>query len=65
MSRLRILTALTTVGVVLAASQWGFAGSISLISSSGGEYDCGLTVAGGEIVFFAHNAEITLSGSRG
>jgi hypothetical protein len=44
MNRVRVLTALATVAVVLAASQWGFAESITLISSGGGMYDYVLDV---------------------
>jgi hypothetical protein len=65
MNRVRVLTALTVVMVVLAASQWGFASSITLISSSGGVYDYGLAVAAGESVGFAAGNTITLSGLSG
>jgi hypothetical protein len=65
MSRLRVLTALTTVVMVLAGSQWCWASSISLISSGGGIYDYGLTLAPNEIVSFSQNATITLSGLSG
>lgn len=64
MSRLRVLTALTTVVLVLAASQWCFAESITLLASSGGEYDYGLEV-GSVSVSFNPNATITLSGLSG
>jgi hypothetical protein len=65
MTRVRVLTALAVVAVVLAASQWGFASSITLLRSLGGMYDYGLTVGPGETVNFAHNATITLSGLSG
>jgi PEP-CTERM motif-containing protein len=65
MNRWRVLTVLATVVVVLAASQWGFASSITLVSSGGGIYDYGLTVEPFESVTFAHNATITLSGLSG
>src|SRR6516162_6917530 len=65
MNRVRVLTVLATVAVVLAGSQWGFASSISLVSSGGGVYDYGLTLAPGESVNFAQNATITLSGLSG
>ena len=61
MSRMRVLTALTTVAVVLAGSQWCFASSITLISSGGGIYDYGLTLEPNERVRFDQNATITLS----
>jgi hypothetical protein len=60
MNRVRVLTVLATVAVVLAASQWGFAESITLVSSGGGVYDYG--IAG---VQFNPNATITLSGLSG
>jgi hypothetical protein len=62
MNRLRALTALTTVLVVLAASQWCFAGSIPLLSSGGGIYDYGVTADPGELLVFNHGTTITLSG---
>jgi hypothetical protein len=65
MSRLRVLTVLSTLGVVLAASPWCFASSITLTSSGGGVYDYGLTLGPDESVLFAHNATITLSGLSG
>ena len=65
MNRVRLLTALVTVAVVLAASQWGFAASIVLTSSGGGVYDYGLTAASGEVVNFAAPDKITLSGLSG
>jgi hypothetical protein len=65
MNRVRALTALATVAVVLAGSQWGFASSISLTSSGGGVYDYGLMLAGGEDVDFGENARIRLSGLSG
>jgi hypothetical protein len=61
MNRVRVLTVLATVAVVLAGSQWGFAESITLISSGGGVYDYGLTLGPGESVDFAQNVTITLS----
>jgi len=42
MNRVRVLTVLTTVAVLLAASQWGFASSITL-TKSGGVYEHGVT----------------------
>jgi hypothetical protein len=39
MNRVRVLTMLATVAVVLAASPWGFAESITLTSSGGGVYE--------------------------
>src|SRR5438093_263794 len=65
MNRVRVLTALTIVAVVLAGSQWGFASSITLTSSGSGIYDYGLTLGPREIVGFDHNATITLSGLSG
>ena len=65
MSRLRVLTALTSVAVVLAASQWCFASSIALVASGGGVYDYGVALGPHEIVDFAQNATITLSGLSG
>jgi hypothetical protein len=65
MNRVRVLTVLTTVAVVLAASPWGFASSITLISSGGGVYDYGLRLEAGEFVDFGHNDTITLSGLSG
>jgi hypothetical protein len=65
MTRLRVLTALTVVMVVLAASQWGFASSITLTSSSGGVYNYGLMLEPFETVNFNPNATITLSGLSG
>ena len=65
MNRVRVLTALATVAVVLAGSQWCFASSITLVSNVGGVYDYGLTNAAHEIVGFNHNATITLSGLSG
>jgi hypothetical protein len=65
MTRVHLLTALATVVVVLAASPWGFASSITLISSGGGIYDYEVTTGPGEVVFFAHNDAITLSGLSG
>jgi hypothetical protein len=66
MNRWRVLTALATVAVVLAASPWGFASSITFLGSSApGVYDYGLTLAGGEAVNFAQNDTITLSGLSG
>ena len=65
MNRVCVLTALATVAVVLAGSQWGFASSISLTSSGGGVYDYGLMLAGGEDVDFGENARIRLSGLSG
>jgi hypothetical protein len=65
MNRVRVLTALAVVAVVLAGVQWGFASSISLISSGNGMYDYGVTLAPGESVTWAHNDTITLSGLSG
>ena len=65
MNRLRVLTVLTTLGMALAASPWGFASSITLTSSVGGMYEYGLTVGSGETVEFAPNATIELSGLSG
>jgi hypothetical protein len=65
MNRLRVFTALTTVLVVLAASQLCFASSITLQSSGGGLYDYGLTVGPGETVSFFTASTITLSGLSG
>jgi PEP-CTERM motif-containing protein len=64
MNRLRVLAALSTVVVVLAASQWCFAASITLISS-GGIYDYGVTLQPEGVVSFTHNQTITLSGLSG
>ena len=65
MNRVRVLTVLATVAVVLAGSQWCFAASITLISSGGGVYDYGLTLEPGEDVAFFNAAAITLSGLSG
>jgi hypothetical protein len=65
MNRVRVLTVFATVAVVLAASQWGFASSITLTSSGGGVYDYGLTLVPGESVGFAPGNTITLSGLSG
>ena len=65
MNRLRVLTALATVVVVLAASQWCFAESITLLSSSGEVHFYGLTVGPFETVGFNRNDTITLSGLSG
>ena len=65
MSRLRVLTALMILGVVLAASPWCLASSITLTSSGGGVYDYGLTLEPNERVRFDQNATITLSGLSG
>jgi PEP-CTERM motif-containing protein len=65
MNRLRVLTALSTVGVVLAASQWCFASSIMLTTSGGGIYNYGLTLGPDERVRFDENATITLSDLSG
>ena len=62
MNRWRVLTALATVGVVLAASPWCFASSIALVASGGGVYDYGVALGPGETVTFAQNDKITLSG---
>jgi len=62
MNRMLILTVLATAAVVLAASPWGFAATITLISSSGGVYDYGVTLGADENVFFSPNQTITLSG---
>ena len=65
MSKLRILTVLVTVAVVLAASPWCFAESITFTGSSApGVYDYELVPVVHE-VDFAHNATITLSGLSG
>ena len=46
MSRLRVLTVLTTVAVVLAASQWCFAASITLVFPIAiGAFDAGILFA--------------------
>jgi hypothetical protein len=65
MNSVRVLTVLATVAVVLAASPWGFASSITLTSSGGGVYDYGLTLGPDEDVDFLENARITLSGLSG
>jgi len=65
MNRVRVLTVLATVAVVLAASPWGFAATITLISSSGGVYDYGVTLGADENVFFSPNQTIILSGLSG
>ena len=66
MNRMRVLTVLATVAVLMAASPWGFASSITFTGSSApGVYDYGLTLAGGEGVNFAQNDTITLSGLSG
>jgi hypothetical protein len=65
MNSVRVLTALATAAVVLAASPWGFASSITLISSVGGVYDYGLRLGPSEGVSFAPNDTITLSGLSG
>jgi hypothetical protein len=68
MNRMRILTVLATVAVVLAASQWGFAESITLDTflSSGGVYDYNARPpADGSILLFLLNQTITLSGLSG
>jgi hypothetical protein len=65
MNRMRVLTVLATVAVVLAASPWGFASSITLTSSSGGVYDYAVMTGPGENALFAHNATITLSDLSG
>jgi hypothetical protein len=65
MNKGRVLTVLATVAVVLAASQWGFASSITLTSSGGGIYDYGVRLAPGESVVWALNDTITLSGLSG
>ena len=65
MNRGRILTALATVAVVLAASPWCFAESITLTSSGGGVYDYGVTVPPNSEVIFNQNDTITLSGLSG
>src|SRR5262249_33949892 len=51
--------------VVLAGSQWGFASSMTLISSGGGIYDYGVTTGPGERAIFAHSATITLADLSG
>jgi hypothetical protein len=63
MNRMRVLTALATVTVVLAASPWGFPESISLVSSGGGIYDYALETP--IEVDFIPNATIALSGLSG
>ena len=65
MNRLRVLTALAALIVVLAGAQWCLASSITLTSSGGGMYDYGLMLGPGEVVNFAQNATITLSGLSG
>ena len=65
MNRVRVLTVLATVVVVLAASPWGFASPITLISSGGGVYNYGLTVSSGQAVVFLPGDTITLSGLSG
>src|SRR5215831_3521967 len=68
MNRVCVLTALATVAVVLAAAQWGFAASITLLpSSGGGVYDYELTLVGSEHVGFGLDpgTTITLSGLSG
>jgi hypothetical protein len=65
MNRVRVLTVLATVAVVLAASPVCWASSITLTSSSGGVYNYGLTLAPSEIVRWAPNATIMLSGLSG
>jgi PEP-CTERM motif-containing protein len=65
MNRMRVLTVLATLAVVLAASQWGFASSMTLISSGGGVYAYGVTSVPSENVLFNHDATITLSDLSG
>jgi hypothetical protein len=70
MNRLRVLTALTTVAVVLAASQWCLATpsvppSLTLTSSGGGVYDYALVAPSPGGTVFAHDATITVSGLSG
>jgi|SRR6516225_6653685 len=67
MYRLRVLTALTTVVVVLAGSQWCSATpSLTLTSNpSRGEYEYGLTIHLNSPVRFLQNDTITLSGLSG
>jgi hypothetical protein len=66
MNRGRVLTAIATVAVMLAASQGGFASSITFVgSSTPGVYDYGLMLAPGETVDFDHGGTITLSGLSG
>jgi hypothetical protein len=66
MNRLRVLTALTTLVLVLASAQWCFASSITLTSPSfNGIFDYGLTLAPGEDVAFFNSTAITLSGLSG
>jgi len=65
MNRWRVLTALATVVVVLAGSQWSFASSITLVSSSGGMYDYALDVSPPTEVAWDPNATVTLSGLSG
>jgi hypothetical protein len=65
MTRVRVLIALATVVVVLAGAQWGFASSITLVSSGASVYDYGLTIASGESVHLSPGSTITLSGLSG
>ena len=65
MNRVRVLTVLATVAVVLAASPWGFASSITLQSSAGGVYDYGVTVPPGTDLVITTGQTITLSGLSG
>ena len=43
MNKGRVLTVLATVAAVLAALPWGFAETITLVSSGGGSYEYGVT----------------------
>ena len=65
MTRLRVLTVLATVAVVVGASQGGFASSITLLSSGASVYDYGVTVASGESIDLPPGSTITLSGLSG
>jgi hypothetical protein len=65
MNKVRVLTALASVAVVLVASQLCWASRIRLISSSDGIYDYGLEIEPLEAIFFSPGAAITLSGLSG
>jgi hypothetical protein len=55
MNRLRVLTVLATVAVVLAGSQWCLANSITLTLSGGGINNNGLTIDANSHAHFLQN----------
>ena len=67
MNRLRVLTALPTLVVVLVGSQWCSATPSFTPTSnpSPGEYQYGLTIDPNSLVRFLQNDTITLSGLSG